>query len=414
MRTVDRILVLTLACVSLFVLSLQAQMPAGPNRPAVVPEGYVITPSGYFHPSCVLEIKKGEMLLSGGRVLQHANGVLENVSPCTYPHYTPAGEAIAPDARGFVPPTIAHSWIEDASATTTSEYGELTANWDVPLAPATNNGETIFFFPGMEDFNNVVSIIQPVLGWNAASGFSQWSIASWNCCISGITQHSSFVGVASGDVLYGVIQSTCAAGTLSCPTWNITTYDLPSGLSTALNNSPSDGQNFNWAFEGALEVYNVSQCSNYPASTSLSLTNVRLYDYKFQQITSPAWSSFVFPNLTPTCNYSVQPTAPQVTLNYGTTLAQTAAPTVSNIQITSSNCGPTGCTYTYTMTLADATSGASIYYSMAACGQSRVLGSTGPGQFVYRCSGRSNQGTLYMYALAAGHNPSLTQGPFNF
>lgn len=414
MKKAEQVSVLMLACISLLV-SLQAQMPAGPNRPAVVPEGYVITPSGYFHPSCVLEIKKGEMLLSAGRVLQQANGVLENIPLCTYPHYTPAGEAIAPDSRETRPPTITHSWIEDSSVTTASSYGELTANWDVPLAPSANNGETIFFFPGMEDINDVVSIIQPVLGWNAASGFSQWSIASWNCCISGITQHSSFVGVAVGDILSGVIQSTCSAGTLSCPTWNITTYDIPAGTSTALNNSTSDGQTFNWAFEGALEVYNVSQCSNYPASTSLSLTNVHLYDYNFQQITSPAWSSFIYSGLSPVCNYSVQPSASQVALNYGTTLPQTAAPTLSNVQITSSNCGNTGCTFTYTMTLSDTTSGSTIYYSLSACGgQPRVLGSTSPGQFVYHCTGRTSQAVMYMYALAAGHNPSLTQGGFNF
>jgi hypothetical protein len=34
--------------------------PAGPNRPANVPDGYVITPVGYFHPSCVQSLAKGE------------------------------------------------------------------------------------------------------------------------------------------------------------------------------------------------------------------------------------------------------------------------------------------------------------------------------------------------------------------
>jgi hypothetical protein len=34
----------------------QAQMPAGARRPAAVPTGYVITPFGYFHPSCVTHL----------------------------------------------------------------------------------------------------------------------------------------------------------------------------------------------------------------------------------------------------------------------------------------------------------------------------------------------------------------------
>src|ERR1700733_11973609 len=35
---------------ALLVSIAYAQAPAGPNRPAAVPDGYVITPFGYFHP----------------------------------------------------------------------------------------------------------------------------------------------------------------------------------------------------------------------------------------------------------------------------------------------------------------------------------------------------------------------------
>src|ERR1017187_4361862 len=36
----------------------RAQAPAGPNLPPGVPDGYVITPSGYFHPSCVRQLDR--------------------------------------------------------------------------------------------------------------------------------------------------------------------------------------------------------------------------------------------------------------------------------------------------------------------------------------------------------------------
>ena len=71
-----------------------AQAPAGPNRPSEVPDGYVITPSGYFHPSCVRQLAEGETLLEGGRVLQHADGTAESVPVCAYPHYTARGEIL--------------------------------------------------------------------------------------------------------------------------------------------------------------------------------------------------------------------------------------------------------------------------------------------------------------------------------
>ena len=57
-----------------------AQAPAGPNRPMGVPDGYVITPSGYFHPSCVRQLAEGAALLADGRIIRHADGTTESGS----------------------------------------------------------------------------------------------------------------------------------------------------------------------------------------------------------------------------------------------------------------------------------------------------------------------------------------------
>ena len=54
---------------------VRAQAPAGPNRPAQVPEEYIVTPFGYFHPSCVVHLAKGEEVLEGGKV-QKADGTI--------------------------------------------------------------------------------------------------------------------------------------------------------------------------------------------------------------------------------------------------------------------------------------------------------------------------------------------------
>ena len=292
-----------------------AQAPAGPNRPGDVPDGYVITPFGYFHPSCVLQLRKGESLLANGLV-QHADGTFGNVAPCDYPRYTASGEIVIAGAGGVKPPAISHSWIESADATTTTSYGALIATWTVPPAPATNNGQTVYFFPGMEDIDDVVSIIQPVLGWSA--DFSgAWSIASWNCCPSGITVESSPLHVSSGNEIKGAIKDTCSAGTISCSTWTITSEDVTTGHSTSLSNTPSEGQTFNWAFAGALEVYNVAQCSDYPSNGSLTFSDVTLYDYNFHRISNPGWAMTIWATgLTPQCGYGGPVAADQVTLDY--------------------------------------------------------------------------------------------------
>src|SRR5208283_920148 len=51
--------------ITLLVVALtaaQALTPAGPKRPATVPAGYVITPYGYFDPSCVTHLAKGDVV----------------------------------------------------------------------------------------------------------------------------------------------------------------------------------------------------------------------------------------------------------------------------------------------------------------------------------------------------------------
>jgi len=294
----------------------QAQKQAGPNRPSAVPAEYVITPFGYFHPSCVRGVANGDTVLADGRV-QHTDGTVDANAPvCSYPHYTARGDVIAAGASGLNPLVIAHSWIEDGATTTSTAYGKLTATWPVPSAPTTYDGQTVYLFPGLVDYYTDETIIQPVLGWNSFFG-EVWSIASWNCCPSGTSWYSSPVQVNTGDTIYGTIKSTCKAGTESCSKWNITTEDKTIHQSTTLSKTPSEGQTFNWAQSGALEVYEIVQCSDYPPNDATTFSKVALYDYYFHKISNPGWSFTDYYNgLDPQCNYGGQVTATSVTLDY--------------------------------------------------------------------------------------------------
>jgi hypothetical protein len=281
----------------------QAQSPAGPKRPATVPAGYVITPFGYFHPSCVAHLAKGDEVRHDENAIRHANGTTENIHVCAYPHFKADGEKVIGDERDVKQPTIGHAWVEYAGTTTTSSYGELSAYWNVPPAPSTNHGQTVYLFPGLEDYKDVVTIVQPVLGWNSDYA-SAWGIASWNCCASGTVFEAPPTRVNSGDVILGYMFDTCAAGTLSCPTWDIVTWDLTSGNFSELLNTSSQGQTFNWAFAGALEVYNIVQCGDYPSNGSISFYNLALYNDSFVKIANPAWSvTNLSSGLTPQCSY---------------------------------------------------------------------------------------------------------------
>lgn len=151
---------------------------AGAGRPATVPDGYVNTPAGYFHPSCVRSLVKGERLLPDGRV-QHSDGTVDQeAAVCVYPRYSPAGNQIgliasnktAQEATNTMATTapVINGYLLDANATTgsaTTSYGALIARWTVPPQPTANDGQVLFLFPGFEDIDAVDSVLQPVLGW---------------------------------------------------------------------------------------------------------------------------------------------------------------------------------------------------------------------------------------------------------
>ena len=288
---------------------------AGPNRPAEVPEGYVITPSGYFHPSCVLMIEEGETLLADGRV-KHPDGTVgASVPVCSYPHYTATGllvPADASEAGGANVATIG-GWLEYVSATTATSFGEIAATWIVPPPPTTHDGQTLFFFPGFEDSNDVLSIVQPVLQWYPPG---PWAVASWNCCIQGIVWESNPVKVNPGDTILGTITSACKAGLEYCANWTVLSEDETTGKKTKLNKSPSKGQVWNWGFGAVLEVYGVEQCGDFPANESVVFT-VQLYDQNLNLISNPGWTGTpAATGISPDCNYGLNVTATQETLEY--------------------------------------------------------------------------------------------------
>jgi hypothetical protein len=301
------------------LMAVQAQLPAGKSRPLTVPDGYLATPMGYFHPSCVKQVANGDILHPDELAIEHIDGSFDAMTACAYPHFSARGE-MAPavssaDAKGGEPPYIGHSWMEAVQIETGSSYGEITSEFKVPDAPTSHDGQTIYFFPGMQDTNDVATIIQPVLGWNAYYTI-EWGIASWNCCAKGTTYYSTPEPTEPGHVIYGEMKNTCSAGTLSCSKWDITTKDLTSGAHTELKNSSSQHQTFNWGFANVLEVYSVSTCSDYPAGGKLEAYDVTVYNDKFEKIT-PSWSLWqLWSGLSPQCGYGASWTKSEATIKY--------------------------------------------------------------------------------------------------
>jgi len=289
------------------------------QRPSNVPTNYVTTPFGYFNPSCVYLVAEGDTLLPDGSI-QHPDGSVNPASICNYPHYTSTGEIVPLDSKALDktrPPEIS-GWLEYVSVTTTTAYGKISATWTVPPSPESNDGQVLFFFPGLEDIDHVVSIVQPVLQWgdNGYFGGAYWTFASWNCCISNGAWFSSPIDVNAGDTLLGGINSNCKPGGESCTTWNIESEDKTNDTQTELKQSPADGQTWNWAFGAVSEDYYLVQCSDFPNDSSLTFT-VTLFNQDQKVISNPSWTGTqLISNPNPACNYATETSATQETVEY--------------------------------------------------------------------------------------------------
>src|SRR5271154_612888 len=109
----------------------QALTSAGAKRPTTVPAAYVVTPFGYYDPSCVTHLAKGDALQHDTKTIQHANGTSESMHVCAFPHFRADGEKVTADEKAVQQPDISHAWVEYASITTTTAYGQIYSEWDV-------------------------------------------------------------------------------------------------------------------------------------------------------------------------------------------------------------------------------------------------------------------------------------------
>lgn len=234
-----------------------------PTLPASVPRDYVITPAGYFHPSCVAYVDPSERIETDGSLVR-ADGSVHRPAACTHPHYTRAGARIDVGGRpapGAAPATTYNGYLAYATAVLTSGVDKMTGYLTVPPVPATQGDQTVYLFPGLEDYSDVVTILQPVLGWNqnGASSGQTWTITPWNCCRAGTVYHGPSAVVAPGDVIYG----TMTLGAKS--TWTVAATDTSNTAVPTVTLKTRDKQPQTWVFGSALETYGVTECSQLPA-----------------------------------------------------------------------------------------------------------------------------------------------------
>jgi hypothetical protein len=286
-------------------------------RPAGVPDDFVHTPSGYFHPSCIREVGPDETILHAERRIARADGSTRDVEPCGYPHYDKRGKAVRDDEGEHAPDV--NTWVESASDSSHGPYEYMFGRWQVPSTPPDPTS-VVYLFNGFENLARRDRIIQPVLGLNMQDGPDEvFSIASWNCCVSGTVFHSSIAQVNQGDEIRGTMAaSNCNKSTGVCASWTVTTLDETTGVGSYL--STTTGEAMDWAFGGVLEAYDIDDCDQYPAQFGIYFGDI------WVESVSGTWPSLTFgtgvdTTDTPQCGYSVSQAggnkgAPWVWLTY--------------------------------------------------------------------------------------------------
>jgi len=282
--------------------SIQENPSATTSAAVAVSQGdYVATPAGWYHRSCVHQVPDSSLVDASGLV-HRKDGSTFQIPKCLYPSYP--SSVGAPGAVGQVAPPTDNGWIEwawDSVPRQSLWYQSLAADWKVPDNPVGSySGTQVYYtFPGLE---SNAYIIQPVIqyGYNGYFGGSFWTMASWHC--DGYCTYGTVDTIYATNSMHGTITPTgCSGG--KC-TWTITAQDLT--LGTQASYSVSDTQAYFWATGGAVEVYGLTACNQFPKN-GVFYSGIALYDQN--GLVTPNWHDTVQAGLSPSCNFRVATTA---------------------------------------------------------------------------------------------------------
>jgi len=295
-----------------------AGIPIVLTRPASVPAHFVATPNGWFDPACVIALAANERVTADGAVVRSDGTISRPARQCPSPRYDMQGRIVTDASAKSGPsgeastPTV-NGWIEDLESTALGAMSFVHAQWTVPPNPISNTGQVVYFFPGLENASTGATILQPVLGWNQAEGPSGWSLASWHCCATGTTWHSTYLATSPGTTVSGDMTGTsCNSSTGVCSNWTITSSN-PSGQGVTLTTTTNEAMN--WLFGGVLEAYFIDTCNELPDGLSTTFSGFSFRNASGTTVGTPAWSPRLLA-VSPSCSYAVSQTPTTATVSW--------------------------------------------------------------------------------------------------
>ena len=295
----------TMRATSLVVFAASTVLAQSNSPEAATHPGWVQVPGALVRPDCVHQVPNGAKVDDEvGNVT--LNGVLvAHFDQCPEPPVITRHHLThAPDINGWIE---AVQW--QAPLKSGQNIEQVLGYWTVPQPPTDSSG-LVYLFNGIEPTTGSV-IQQPVLqyGNNGWFGGNYWVIASWWAGKS--VWYSAPQSVLPGDNLKGVIDLDSTSGTTT--TWTVFFLDVTSGANTTLA-TISKGLQWNWAYAGVLEAYNISSCSqlpdNWDKKTSFQTTVVT------PSGATPGWFGYIYATGSPSCGYSASLSGSYQVLHY--------------------------------------------------------------------------------------------------
>jgi len=242
-------------------------------------EPMVLTPGGMRPARCVREVPSDTIITKEDDFIRitRPDGDEELLEYCNFAKNTSRTKRLGDTG-----------WIAFAFVYATGFFNSFYGTFDVPANPQNNNGQTVFFFTGLESKNN--EIIQNVLQWghSAAGGGDYWGVASWYVSSNGNAFSSTLLPVNNGVTITGNLTyvdriwwiNTTFPGYYT-QMWMNNVDTLSSALTT-------------------LEAYNIANCGDYPSDGSITFNDMSLKNLFVPYY--PAWETWL---LFSDCNQKV-------------------------------------------------------------------------------------------------------------
>jgi hypothetical protein len=302
------------------------------------PAGYVPTPAGWFHLSCVHNVPDSLAVDASGAVHARGGAELYQIPRCNFAPYrfpqpslaaSPRPLTSAPEVSGYDEVAWAHvDNFQFSPSGGPVGVMELDADIVVPSAPTgdySSVGPIYYAFPGLEP-DNYDNILQPVLTYGRAQvagdpnpyGGNYWSFANWTCGASLGCIHSTGIQVYPGDSITTSMKiwtdgfgGPCMwSKPMHCNT--LSAIDVTRGTSTS--RMFGDSRVYTWSL-GAVEVAHLTSCNQFPSGT-VRLQNFQTFVYavqpdgsipafNFNQLYPPNWLPRYQASGTPQCNPAV-------------------------------------------------------------------------------------------------------------